>query len=88
MFLLLFDSPEGEPTDDPAARAHEYIWHALVSGLRPGQLYAYKVRGEHRPQWGLRFNDAKLLLDPCAKAVTGKFRNTDNLLRARRRGLA
>ncbi|HTK41384.1 MAG TPA: glycogen debranching protein GlgX, partial [Gemmatimonadales bacterium] len=32
--------------------------------------------------WGLRFNDAKLLLDPYAKAVSGKFRNTDNLLLA------
>lgn len=39
-----------------------------------------KVRGEYRPQSGLRFNDAKLLLDPSAKAVTGKFRNADNLL--------
>src|SRR5262249_60615733 len=35
-----------------------------------------------RPEWGLRFNDAKLLLDPYAKAVTGKFRNTDGLLLA------
>ena len=42
----------------------------------------YKVRGEYRPELGLRFNDAKLLLDPYAKAVTGKFRNTDNLLLA------
>jgi glycogen operon protein len=30
----------------------------------------------------LRFNDAKLLVDPYAKAVTGKFRNMDNLLLA------
>jgi isoamylase len=30
----------------------------------------------------LRFNEAKLLLDPYAKAVSGKFRNTDNLLLA------
>ena len=29
---------------------------------------------------GLRFNEAKLLLDPYAKAVTGKCRNVDNLL--------
>jgi glycogen operon protein len=54
----------------------------LVEGLRAGQLYGYKVRGEYRPEWGFRFNDAKLLLDPYAKAVTGKFRNVDNLLLA------
>jgi isoamylase len=53
-----------------------------VNGARAGQLYGYKVRGEHRPEWGLRFNDAKLLLDPYAKAVSGKFRNSDNLLLA------
>ncbi|MEN6607881.1 MAG: glycogen debranching protein GlgX, partial [Bryobacteraceae bacterium] len=32
------------------------------------------------PEWGLRFNDRKLLLDPYARAVTGKFRNIENLL--------
>src|SRR5262249_38625767 len=44
--------------------------------------YGYRVRGDYRPEHGLRFNDAKLLLDPYAKAVTGKFRNIDNLLLA------
>jgi glycogen operon protein len=83
VFLLLFDAPEGEPTDVIQLRERtKYIWHTSLSGVRPGQLYAYKVRGEYQPQRGLRFNDAKLLLDPYAKAVTGKFRNTDNLLLA------
>jgi glycogen operon protein len=45
-------------------------------------LYGYKVRGEHRGEAGLRFNDSKLLLDPYARAVTGKFQNTNNLLLA------
>ena len=53
-----------------------------MQGVGAGQLYGYKVRGEYRPECGLRFNDAKLLLDPYAKAVTGKFRNIDNLLLA------
>lgn len=38
--------------------------------------------GDYKPSSGLRFNDAKLLLDPYAKAVTGKFCNVDNLLLA------
>ena len=70
------------PISSSSRTRDKFIWHALVKGLRAGQLYGYKARGEYRPEWGLRFNDAKLLLDPYAKAVTGKFRNIDNLLLA------
>jgi isoamylase len=81
VFLLLFNTPDGEPTDIIQLRDREkFVWHAWVSGLKAGQLYGYKFRGEYRPEWGLRFNDSKLLLDPYAKAVEGKFRNVDNLL--------
>jgi glycogen operon protein len=81
VFLLLFEAADGEPTDIVQLRHRtKYIWHGLVKGLQAGQRYGYKVRGEYRPEWGLRFNEAKLLLDPYAKAVTGKFRNEDNLL--------
>jgi glycogen operon protein len=81
--LLLFDSPGGPPTDIiPLRDRDKLVWHAHVKGLKAGQLYGYKVGGEYRPEFGLRFNDSKLLLDPYAKAVTGKFRNTDNLLLA------
>src|SRR5262245_26282696 len=81
VFLLLFDEPDGAPTDIiRLPRRDKFIWHVFVPGLRAGQLYGYKVRGPYRPADGLRFNDAKLLLDPYAKAVTGKFRNVDNLL--------
>jgi glycogen operon protein len=81
VFLLLFDAPDGEPTDIIQLKERDkLIWHAHVQGLKAGQLYAYKVRGEHRPEQGLRFNESKALLDPYAKAITGKFRNSDNLL--------
>src|SRR4029453_7378844 len=80
VFLLLFDRPDGEPTDViQLTNRDKFIWHALVKALKPGQLYGYKVRGEYRPEWGFRFNEAKLMLDPYAKAVTGKFRNVDML---------
>jgi len=83
VFLLLFDKADGDPTDIIRLEERDrFVWHALVEGVNAGQLYGYKVRGEYRPEWGLRFNDAKLLLDPYAKAVSGKFRNTDNLLLA------
>jgi len=81
MFLLLFDSPDGPPTDvirlDNWTR---YIRHIFVHGVGPGQLYGYKARGNFDPGKGLYFNEHKLLIDPYAKAVTGKARNTDNLL--------
>ncbi len=83
VFLLLFDRPDGPPTDVirlPERSRH--VWHGRVHGLQAGQLYGYKVRGPFEPARGLRFNDAKLLLDPYAKAVTGKASNRDNLLLA------
>ncbi len=83
VFLLLFDSPDGEPTDiiriDHRTR---HIWHAFVRGLKGRQLYGYKVRGEFNPARGLRFNESKLLIDPYAKAFTSKAQNRDNLLLA------
>jgi glycogen operon protein len=83
VFLLLFDSPHAEPTDViELEQRDKFVWHAEVRGVTAGQLYGYKVQGEYRPEWGLRFNDAKLVLDPYAKAVTGKFQNNDNLLLA------
>src|SRR5215831_11168558 len=83
VFLMLFDTPTGEPTDViQLTNRDKFVWHAHVRGIKPGQLYGYRVQGDYRPEWGLRFNDAKLLLDPYAKAVTGKFKNTDNLLLA------
>jgi isoamylase len=81
--LLLFDTPDGAPRAIiPLRERHKFVWHERVEGVQAGQLYGYKAQGEYRPEWGLRFNGAKLLLDPYAKAVTGKFRNTDNLLLA------
>jgi isoamylase len=81
VFLLLFETPDGEPTDViQLKQRNKFIWHAHISPLKAGQLYGYKVRGEYRPAWGLRFNEAKLLLDPYTKAVTGKFRNHDGML--------
>jgi glycogen operon protein len=83
VFLQLFDTPNGEPTDTiRLPRRDSFVWHGHVAGVKAGQLYGYRVRGDYRPEQGLRFNDAKLLLDPYAKSLAGKFRNRDNLLLA------
>ena len=60
----------------------KYIWHCFVHGLKAGQMYAYKVRGDYNPAKGLRFNEHKLLIDPYAKALSSKATNKHNLLLA------
>jgi isoamylase len=81
VFLLLFDRPDAAPSEIIELEARtRYVWHAFVHGLRPGQLYGYKVRGDYDPSRGMRFNEHKLLIDPYAKALTGKPMNRDNLL--------
>jgi len=72
--LLLFDDAvDPEPAevirlDAPAHRTYHY-WHAFVSGLGPGQAYAYRAFGPFDPARGLRFDPGKLLLDPYGRAV-------------------
>jgi len=55
----------------PLFECTNHVWHCLVPGLKAGQLYGYRVHGPYEPAQGHRFNAAKLLLDPYAKAVTG-----------------
>ena len=72
--LLLFDgATDAEPAhvirlEAPTHRTYHY-WHAFVPGLRPGQVYAYRAAGPFDPARGLRFDPAKVLLDPYARAV-------------------
>ncbi|HML95374.1 MAG TPA: glycogen debranching protein GlgX [Thermodesulfobacteriota bacterium] len=47
------------------------VHHAYVRGLGPGQLYGYRAYGPYDPPSGQRFNPAKLLVDPYARAISG-----------------
>ena len=49
------------------------IWHGYLPGVRPGQLYGYRVHGPYAPQEGHRFNPAKLVLDPYARKLAGEL---------------
>jgi isoamylase len=55
---------------DPARNRTGDVWHVWVAGIRPGQLYAYRVDGPYLPKEGHRFNFHKLLLDPFATAIS------------------
>jgi len=73
--LELFDHPgDGAPRRqidlDPVRNRTGDVWHAWVDGIRPGQLYAYRVDGPYAPGEGQRFNFARLLLDPFATAIS------------------
>jgi glycogen operon protein len=46
-------------------------WHCYLPEIAPGQRYGYRVHGEYAPEQGHRFNPAKLLIDPYAKAIDG-----------------
>jgi isoamylase len=58
------------------------IWHIFVKGLKAGALYLYKIDGSYDPPKGLRYNKAKYILDPYAKALTiGSIFDSYNLQR-------
>ncbi len=72
--LCLFDTPQAKMESQriPLLETTGRIFHSMIVGLRPGQLYGYRVHGPYDPNAGLRFNHNKLLIDPYAKAITGK----------------
>ncbi|MEU5714353.1 glycogen debranching protein GlgX [Streptomyces sp. NPDC020403] len=70
--LCLFDGRDRETRLPLTELTHE-IWHGFVPGVQPGQRYGYRVHGRWDPWTGARWNAAKLLLDPYARAVDGTF---------------
>jgi len=72
--LLLFDREDDAhpshviPIDSFSNRTYHY-WHTFVSGIRAGQIYAYRVDGKFDPSNGLRFDPSKILLDPHGRGV-------------------
>jgi isoamylase len=71
--LCLFDGDDREARYELRERT-AYNWHGYLPGVGPGQRYAYRVHGPYAPDQGDRFNPAKLLLDPYAKAIEGTVR--------------
>jgi len=51
--------------------APDGVWTVFVPGVGPEQRYGFRVHGPWSPETGQRFNPAKLLLDPYARAITG-----------------
>jgi isoamylase len=68
--LCLFDADDHETRVDMTDRT-AFNWHCYLPGIGPGQRYGYRVPGPYDPAAGQRFNPAKLLIDPYAKAIEG-----------------
>jgi isoamylase len=72
--LLLFDGvddarPERVIRIDPSTNRTYHYWHVFVPGVRTGQIYGYRVDGPYDPSSGMRFDPAKVLLDPYRRGT-------------------
>jgi glycogen operon protein len=56
------------------------VWHGLLPSGRAGLVYGYRVHGPWAPHDGQRFNPAKLLLDPYAREILGRYDGSDLFL--------
>jgi isoamylase len=86
--LLLYDgADDARPARviplDPAANRTYHYWHAFVPGAAPGQVYGYRAAGPWDPARGLRFDPAKVLLDPYGRGVAVPDRYSRDAARER-----
>ena len=70
---VCFYDADGNETDCVKLRERTaFVWHGFINDIKPGQLYNYRVDGPWDPKQGMRFNPAKSLVDPYAKAIAGQ----------------
>src|SRR5271154_5403497 len=72
--LLFFDRTEdSHPSHviaiDPLTNRTYHYWHVYVPAVQSGQIYGYRVHGPSDPSRGMRFDSAKVLLDPYGRGV-------------------
>ncbi|WP_054953609.1 glycogen debranching protein GlgX [Flaviflexus massiliensis] len=72
--LCLLDDDKNEERFE-LMEVDAHVWHCYMPGVRPGQLYGYRVHGPYDPANGHRCDPSKLLLDPYAKAIDGHVQN-------------
>ena len=79
--LCLYNEPhDTQPTACiPVEDRTDQVWHVYLPESMPGQYYGYRVHGPFDPAQGHRFNPAKVLLDPYAKALSGTIHWSDEM---------
>jgi glycogen operon protein len=69
--LCLFDRDDhSRETERVEMTNSDGTWSAAVDHAPPGTPYGYRATGPYKPSAGLRFNPAKLLVDPYARSIT------------------
>lgn len=71
--ICLFNNEDdGEESVREFLPEHSHqVWHGYIPGIKPGQLYGFRVHGPYEPENGHRYNPHKVLIDPYAKAISG-----------------
>jgi isoamylase len=79
--LCLFNSTDDKSESEKIkiGEVSHHVWHIYLPGIKPGQLYGYRVYGPFEPENGQRFNPNKLLIDPYAKSIAGNIQWHDAL---------
>jgi glycogen operon protein len=49
------------------------VFHGFLAGVGPGLVYGLRAHGRYAPEAGHRFNANKLLVDPWAREIVGRF---------------
>jgi len=79
MWVSLFDE-SGHEARHQLTEHTLGVWHGAIPGVLVGQRYGFRAQGPWQPERGRRFNPDKLLLDPYARAISGRVTGTVELL--------
>jgi isoamylase len=79
--LCLFRGPRPLVERHRIRLTHHFqgIWHCYIPGLKPGQIYGYRIHGPYDPLTGYRFNPNKVVMDPYAKGIGRRLEWNDCL---------
>lgn len=72
--LCLYDNDDHETGRFELPGQDDNVWHGYLPRCAPGQAYGFRAHGLYAPQDGLRYNPAKLLIDPYARQLRGELR--------------
>ena len=70
--LCLFDD-DGVERRIALRESTFHTFHGYVPGMKAGDRYGFRVHGPWDPWRGDRWNNAKLLIDPYARAIDGDY---------------
>ncbi len=70
--LCVFDAA-GQEKRHALTHCDDGVWHGFLAGAQAGLVYGYRAHGRYAPDQGLRHNPHKLLLDPYAQEIVGRY---------------